>query len=796
MRLWAWILSLLLAGCSWKLPGLVPLSRDVPLTLSIGEEQLLAAGERTSLKVTIEATRLQALPDAWDQAEVTLGHASLLASNQTRTASQAGGSAVSLIFTGLPPGAGYTLTVNLYANKRLKAQGRKDGISLAAGGNAVNVSMTLAPWVIQRVAGIGIEGSPASKAVIEPVGKVAVDGAGNLYLGNKALFRVFKVDPSGIMTTVAGNGGGGSNGDGAHALLGAVLNPASLVLDGAGNLYFADPSAHRVRKVAPDGIITTVAGNGSQGYLGDGGPANATRLNVPEDVAVDAAGNLYIADKENHRIRKVDPSGTITTVAGNGSGGFGGDGGAATDASLYYPSGVTVDGAGNLYLADTSNQRIRRVDAATGTITTVAGTGTAGFGGDGGLATEAKLSYPTGVAVDGAGNLYLADKNNHRIRRVDAADETISTVAGTGTGNYHGDGGPATDAWLWEPGGVTLDATGNLYITDRTNRRVRKVDAATGVISTVAGSGNVTYEGDGGLGTSAKVNSPRGLALDNLGNLYIADTGNHRIRKLEPSGLITTVAGGGPGNFGGDGGAATAAALRNPAAVAVDTAGNLYIADSSNHRIRKVDAGTGVITTVAGNGTAGFGGDGGLATAANLSNPQGVAVDPHGNLYIGDYNNHRVRKVDPSGIITTVAGNGTSAYAGDSGAGPLASLSQPAGLAVDGEGNLYIADSGNGKIRKVDPSGIITSVSGIGTSLNHAVAVDGSGNLYVAETYSHRIRKRDPLGNVTVIAGSSPGSSLDGGDPTLAKILYPRGVAANGEVYLSDSHNHCIRRLF
>ncbi len=777
MRLWAWILTLLLAGCSWKLPGNVSPSRDVPLTLSISEEQAIAPGDQTSLTVSIASSRLQALPAAWDQAEVTLGHASLLARDQTRTASNTDGSTVSMIFTGLRSGAGYTLTVNLYASQRLKAQGRKDGITLAVGGNSVNVSMTLAPWIIQRVAGIGIEGSPAVKAVIEPVGKVAVDGAGNVYFGNKALFRAFKVDPSGTMTTVAGNGGGGSNGDGNLAVWASVLNPASLVMDGTGNLYFADPSAHRIRKIDSDGIISNAAGNGSQGYIEDGVAAGTTRLNVPEDVAVDGTGNLYIADKENHRIRKVDAAtGVISTVAGTGTGGYSGDGDAASLAQLCYPSGVAVDGAGNLYIADTSNHRIRKVDAASGIITTVAGNGTVAFAGDGLDATTASFAYPNGVAVDGAGNLYIADKNNHRIRKVDAATGTISTVAGAGTGGFNGDGGLATSAWIWEPSGITVDDSGNLYVTDKRNQRIRKVDAATGVISTVAGSGNVTYEGDGGAGTSAKIRDPKGLALDNLGNLYIADTGNHRIRKLDPSGIITTVAGGGAG---GDGGAATAAALRNPAAVAVDAAGNLYIADASNHRVRKVAAATGIISTVAGNGTPAFAGDGGSATAASLNNPQGVAVDGAGNLYIGDYGNQRVRKVDSQGLITTVA-----------------SVSQPAGLAVDGAGNLYIADPGGGKIWKLDPASVLTAVPGLGVSLNHAVAVDGSGNLYVAETYNHRIRKRDPMGNITIIAGSMPGSSLDGGDPTLAKILYPRGVAANGEVYLSDSHNHCIRRLF
>ena len=292
-------------------------------------------------------------------------------------------------------------------------------------------------------------------------------------------------------------------------------------------------------------------------------------------MALDGSGNLYIADLGNHRIRKVDAAGVISTVAGDGTWGSSGDGGPATAAQLRRPYDVALDGAGNLYIADEFNRRIRKVDAA-GVITTVAGDGTEGFGGDGGPATAARLDSPSGVALDGDGNLYIADRGNNRIRKVRSG--VITTVAGDGTYGYSGDGGPATAALLNGPTDVAVDGAGNLYIADHDNDRIRKVDPA-GVITTVAGDGTEGYGGDGGAATAAQLHWPRGVALDGAGNLYIADTSNHRIRKVDAAGVISTVAGGG---YGGDGGPAVAALLNGPTDVAPDGAGNLYIADTSN----------------------------------------------------------------------------------------------------------------------------------------------------------------------------------------------------------------------
>jgi hypothetical protein len=367
--------------------------------------------------------------------------------------------------------------------------------------------------------------------------------------------------------------------------------------------------------------------------------------------------------------------GAISTVAGNGTLGNGGDGMAATSAELSLPAGVAVDGAGNLYAADKNNSLIRKVTAATGLISTVAGNGTAGYSGDGAAATSAELNFPTGVAVDGAGNLYIADQSNHRIRKVTAATGLISTVAGTGTGGYVAsqDTGTtaATSAELRFPYAVAVDGAGNLFIADYTNQRIRKVTAATGFISTVAGNGTGGYVASQDTGTmaatSAELQYPQGVAVDGAGNLYIGDSYNQRIRKVTAAtGFISTVAGNGTAGYTSDGIAATSAELNYPAGVAVDGAGDLYVADVSNNRIRKVSAATGVISTVAGNGTANYFGDGAAATSAELQTPYGVAVDGAGNLYFGDFLSYRVRVVTATAAPLSFASTAVGATSADS----------------------------------------------------------------------------------------------------------------------------------
>ena len=633
-------------------------------------------------------------------------------------------------------------------------------------------------WRIHTVAGGNIgDGGMATEALLTRPGKVAVDSSGNLYIAESSNHRIRKVDTSGIITTIAGTGAGGFSGDGGMATEASLNGPSAVAVDSSGNLYIADYNNHRVRKVDTSGIITTIAGTGASGFSGDGGLATAAMLNNPSAVAVDSSGNLYIADPGNRRIRKVDTSGTITSVA----------------ATINRLTGLTIDASGNVYFSHLSGHRIRKVDSM-GTITIIAGTGESGFSGDGGLATAAMLNNPSAVAVDSSGNLYIADSGNHRIRKVDTSG-TITTIAGTGAGGFSGDRGLATAASLNFPISVKLDSSGNLYISDYNNHRVRKVDTS-GTITTVAGVGDSRYSGDGGPATAARLNEPSATAVDSSGNLYIADYNNHRVRKVDTSGTITTIAGTGERGFSGDGGLAVAAKLAWPEAVAVDGSGNLYIADTNNNRVRRVDS-QGVITTV----------------ATGVNSPRGMALDSSGNLYIAERNTHRIRKLDTMGTLTTIAGIREFGFSGDGGPATAARLYVPRDVALDSSGNLYIADTGNHRIRKVDTSGMITTIAGIGPGFDSdgtgpateaamssptGIAVDSSGNLYIADTYNSRIRKVDTSGTLTTITGNGEeGFSGDGGPADEGQLHLPAGVAegGSGDLYIADSRNHRIRVL-
>ena len=479
---------------------------------------------------------------------------------------------------------------------------------------------------------LNIPGASANVGYYTPRYMTA-DAAGNLFFVYQD--SVLRMDAAtGLLTLVAGNGTTGFSGDGGPAVSAQFSSPEGLAVDSAGNLYIADTYNFRVRKVS-HGVITTVAGNGTYGTSGDHGPATSAQLGATA-VAVDSAGDLYICDTGDNLIREVS-NGVITTAAGTGMLGGTGDNGPATSAQFNQPQGVAVDSAGNLYIADTGNGFIRKV--SNGVITTVAGSGGPGFIGDNGPATSALLYFPEGVAVDSAGTLYIADSANQRIRKV--SNGVITTVAGNGTQGFSGDNGPATSAELNFPSGVAVDSAGNLYIPEPNNSRIRKV--SNGVITSVVGNGLV---GDNGPASSGELSYPEGVAVDATGNLYIADVGNSRIRKIS-NGVITTVAGNGTQGFTGDNGPATSAQLANPVGVAVDSAGSVYIADRNNNRIRKVSGG--VITTVAGNGTQGFSGDNGPATSAELAGAVGVAVDSASDVYIADSFNNRIRVSAPAG---------------------------------------------------------------------------------------------------------------------------------------------------
>jgi uncharacterized protein (TIGR03437 family) len=587
---------------------------------------------------------------------------------------------------------------------------------------------------------------------------VAVDSSGNVYIAESA--RIRKV-AGGIITTFAGNGIAGASGDNGPAA-NAQVSPLALAVDSAGNVYLANTLmvtcggscgigpgepiviSGSIRKIS-NGIITTIAGNGACCAAGiDNAPALAVPLYGLSGLAVDHGGNVYAAT--TGAVRKI-AGGIVTTVAGGPGGSGVGDGGPATAALLSNIGGLAVDSAGNLYIADKAGNRIREVSQ--GLITTVAGTGAFGSGGDGGLATNAQLMSPWGVAVDPAGNIYIADTSNLRIREV--SHGVINTVAGNSFVSFGGDNGPATSAQLGYPGGIALDPSGNLYIAG--SSRVREV--TNGTIFTIAGNGSDGDSGDNGPATAAALSYPSAVALDSAGNLYIAD--DAVVRKVS-KGTITTVAGGGKYPFAnGDGGPATNAEL-NPRYLAVDLAGNLYISDNAN--VRKVS--NGIITSVAGNGTVGFSGDGGPATAAQLFTPHGIAFDAAGNLYIADAGNVRIRKVS-NGIITTVAGNGTTGWAGDGGPATSAELAGPdfgpEAIALDPNGNLYIASVD--RIRKVS-NGVMTTIAGPGSAYSTAISanslvVDAAGDIYYSGE-DNRVKVLKPCTSACP-AGATPAIS-------------------------------------
>jgi len=621
------------------------------------------------------------------------------------------------------------------------------------------------------------------------------------------------------ITTVAG--GGPSN----VPLAAAIYNPDAVFKDASGNLYIAATGANAVYKIDSTGKLTTVAGTGTAGFSGEGGPATSAQLDAPTDVFVDGSGNIFIADANNNVIREVvAATGNIKTVAGiPGFAAYNGDGIPATTAELNGPTGVTVDGSGNIFIAEINGCRIREVVASTNNIQTVAGTtgagtpgpnptGNCGYNGNGIAGTSAKLNGPSAVVLDSLGNLFLTDQGNYCVRKV-ATTGLISDVAGTCTvllapGGLDGDGGPATSALFQRPVRLFVDGHENVYISDIADNRVREVVAATGDIQTVAGTGTAGFTGEGGLATQAELDQPSGVWVDASGNIFLTDSLNNRVREVTASnGFIQTTAGDGSGD--GDGGPATSGLLDAPFGVAVDGSGNLFIADTANSVIREVGAATGNITTVAGTFTAGFDGDG-LALNVDLNNPNGVFVDGSGDIFIADSQNNAIREVI-NGDLTTVVGESDGVLTNV--------LNYPTAVFVDGSGNIFIADSGNNVIEKVTPVVVegtpaLTVVAGTGTAgftgnggpattaeLNapSGVFVDSSGNIFIADSLNNVIREVvAATGNIETVAGNgTAGFSGDNGPATSAQLDYPIGVFVDSSenIFIADSGNNAVREV-
>ena len=677
--------------------------------------------------------------------------------------------------------------------------------------------------VMSTVIGGGPSNMPAIDANISNPTAAVLDSAGNSYISSPNQNRVFKVDTTGLLTVLAGNGLPGYSGDGVSgAAANAELNqPWGLAVDTAGNVYIADQYNQVIRKVDSTNTISTFSGTQAT----CGGTANT--YCYPQGLATDASGNMYIADSNDCEIKKIVlSSNTVSVVAGNGTCGYSGDGKAATTAALNSPSSVAIDSAGDLFISDGGNCVIREVVNSSGLIKTIAG-GTnntalgCGYNGDNIAATTANIYYPYGIQVNSAGTtVTIADTYNWRIRQFSVGGK-INTIAGNDSGaGFCGDGGLATSACLTYPYGITLSASGSYYASDSDNSRVRAFTLG-GNINTVAGNGSATVATvtNGVPPTDVTLYNPWGVFEDPSGNAYVADTTDEVVRELvQSSSVVNTLAGNGTTGFSGDGAAAASAQLSNPAGVARDSAGNIYIADQYNCAIRMVNT-AGTITTFAGidNGSGsascGYSGDGGPATSAQLYYPASVYVDNKNNVYIPDTSNAVVRVVT-NGTINTIAGiPGDPGYSGDGGPAANAQLNAPSAVAEDGAGNLYVADTNNHRIREINAStGMITTVAGNGAptfsgdgiatenSLNTPAGVwaDANGNLFIADQYNQRLRWVNAAGIMTTFAGTSTaGYNGDGNVATSAELYYPTGIweDPSGNFLVADQYNYRIRGI-
>lgn len=633
-------------------------------------------------------------------------------------------------------------------------------------------------YIFGTFAGYAGNGSNGQFAI--PQG-IAVDGGGSVYVADSGNNTICKIDSVGTVTLLAGQPGvsGSADGVGTNALFN---QPSAMAVDLLTNLYVADFANDTVRKISPSGAVTTIAGCAGVAGSNNGLGTNAL-FSHPAGVAVDTLGNVYVSDYGNDTIRVITPGGGVSTLAGS-PGNDGSADGSGAAAQFYQPSGIAF-GNNALYVADTANNTIRRVTPA-GAVTTIAGTaGALGF--VDGQGTGAMFHAPAAVAVDGAGNVYIADALNNSVRLINNSGAVTTLIP--------------PPAGLNDPLGVAVDANGNLFIADSGNNMVWEWSNAE--LTTVAGAPSA--DGSDGMGAQARFDAPESIAADAAGNSYVADTGNSTVRKISAAGAVTTLAGS-DSSLGSADGAGTNALFFAPRGVASDAAGNLYLADTGNDTIRQITPG-GSVSTIA--GTAGFAGTAdGSGASAHFNHPQGVAVDGGGTVYVADTGNNTIRKI-VSGAVTTLAG---SIYQSGSldGTGTNALFYQPRGVAADGSGNVYVADTLNHTVREINSAGVVVTVAGTpgvygsadGAGSNalfrepSGIAIDSSGNLYVADTGNQTLRKIVPgTFAVSTIAGTAGFSGSADGAGAGAMFSYPGGIAAatSGFLWVADSANNTVR---
>lgn len=658
---------------------------------------------------------------------------------------------------------------------------------------------------LSTFAGINISGNTDGSLGVARFNKprgLVYDSQGNLFTVDTGNHRIRKITPSGIVSTFAGSSLGYLDGNGTTA---QFRTPIDIVIDTSDNLYVSDSANNRIRKINPSGLVTTLAGNGAAGSA-DGLGALA-QLRDPRGLTIDSSANLYLADYGNHRIRKIDSTGNVSTIAGTTSGFVNGP---SSVAKFSNPYDLVLNSTGDIIVADYANSAIRKIINHNGTYLTSTIAGNLGLGYRDGSGIESQFANPSSLAIDNSDNIYIVDRANNRIRKIDGVNGSVTTIAGSGVAGFLD--AKLANASLNLPEFLIFGKNNNLLISDTVNDRIRSLDltAVTDsnssqdpvsdlTVSTIAGLASIAGNRDGNSSVSL-YNSPYGIVTDSSGNIYVADRANHLIRKIDSSNQSSVFAG--SSVAGSTDGFRLSASFNSPSDLALDSSGNLYVADYGNHLIRKITP-NGTVSTLAGDGTAGFAD--GLGIAAKFRNPIGLAIDASDNIYVSDYNNDRIRKIDNLGNVSTIAGSGTAGFL--DGTASLARFNKPIGIEVTNDGSLYIADSNNQRIRKISAGtvstfvggGTATFADGVGTQAlfytPSYLAMDSNSNLYLSDNTNNRIRKITSGGTVTSFSGTGLPGFKDG-DLNIAMFNRPRGIAinSNGDLIISEDA-HRIRKI-